>query len=167
MTAEIHEKQSKVAELSKDTASMWNNHKLADLREAFSDQMLGMSLIGNQHPEFFLKQSGSYLRGSVLAMMLAAGKDDSEAELYEYVIQKEERLSAGDMTAYDELKSKINELRLESAGAINAIGKNRLGLESQIRKLESRREFVRILSVSLSLLGLVLVMLKDLPVWKR
>lgn len=45
LDAEIQEKQSKVAELNKDVASMWDNHKLADLREAFSDQMLGMFLI--------------------------------------------------------------------------------------------------------------------------
>ena len=131
LDAEIQEKQSKVAELNKDVASMWDNHKLADLREAFSDQMLGMFLLGGQHPEFFLGQSGSHLRGSVLAMTAAASRDDREmAELKKYTVQREKRLSAGDIAAYRELKAKIDELRLGSAQAINTIGKDRLDLES-------------------------------------
>ena len=148
---------------------MWDNHKLADLREAFSDQMLGMFLAGDsQHQDFFLKQSGLYLRGSVLAMTAAASKGDREmAELQKYTVQREKRLSAGDIAAYRELKAKIDELRLGSAQAIETIGKDRLGLESQIGELESRRELVRILSIGLSLLGLVIVMLKDFPVWRR
>ena len=40
LDAEIQEKQNKVAELNKDVTSMWDNHKLANMREVFSDQML-------------------------------------------------------------------------------------------------------------------------------
>lgn len=166
LDAEIREKQGNLTKLNKKSDLMWGSHQLGDQREAFSEQLLGMFLVGKQHPEFFLTASGSHLRGAILAMMTAADESDDQGILQKEVGDLERRMSAGDLKAYSELKSKMDKLRLQSRDAINALRELRLTLEGSIRSLEAEKEFLRLFSVALNLFGLIIVMLKDLPVWK-
>ena len=162
----IRTKQSDLTKLSKKSDLMWGSHQLGDQRVAFSEQLLGMFLVGERRPEFFLTASGYHLRGAVLAMMTAADESDDQGTLQREVGVLERRLSTGDLKAYSELRSKMDELRLKSRDAINDLAEERGTLESDIRELEAKKELVRLFSVALNLLGLIIVMLKDLPVWK-
>lgn len=70
------------------------------------------------------------------------------------------------MKAYSNLKKRIDKLRLKSMSAINAITKQRSLLERDIGILEAKRHLIHLVSVGLNILGLSIVMLKDLPVWR-
>ena len=76
LDAEIQSVQETHAELGTKITSMWNNHKLADVRVTSADQFFGLLFVGDETigNSFFLNQIGLNLRGATLAMMIAAGK---------------------------------------------------------------------------------------------
>ena len=167
LDAKIQGMQKDRAELGSKITELWDSHKLADARSASADQFLGLLLIGGEGTQdFFLKQINIHLRGSLLAMMAATGKsvpDEPPPEVQQLSV----RLLKGDLKAYAKFKSNTDSLRLESQEKINALGKERYQIEEKIKSFESNGKVLQMLSVGLNIFGLILVMLKDLPVWKR
>ena len=157
-------------EIGKNIDLMWSNHELADLREALAGQFIGMfvaSITTTQNGgDFFLSEAGQRLRGAVLAMMVAADQTDEDDHLKTTVSGLEQQLRNRDLGAYSNLREVINDLRLQSIQAINELSEQKAALVAQIDDKESGRDRIRIWFVGLNLLGLAIVMLKDLPVWR-
>ena len=76
------------------------------------------------------------------------------------------QLKSGDLDSYDALVDVLSMERFASAGTLNEE-------RDQISELKNKRSGIRLMSrtygviqVSLNLLGLVIVLLKDLPIWR-
>jgi len=147
---------------------LWNNHQLADEREARGEVFLGAYLSASPgHEEFFLVRAGTSFRGAVLAMIAAADQGERIDELRREVARLEQLMRSDVSTAYAEFKGLIDSLRLQSQRAINAESASVRTFQQNKRAEETRRDRLRLVFVGLSLLGLAMVLLKDLPVWKR
>ena len=152
---EILKSQERQAELSASIETKWDNHKLADSREARADQLVGLALLATstETQGRLIDAASGYLIGAVLAMDLAAQNRMSEDEV---------------MTLdYNGRKAILDKLRLESKDAIDAVAIDRRKVEQEINEKRSRRGRLRMWAVALNLLGVAVVMLKDLPVWKE
>ena len=134
--------------------SKWDNHQLGDLREAQADQLLGLALLATSSDaqEVLIGRATAFLHGAILAMDVAANNR-----------MDEESVRA---LGYEALKDLLNTLRLESRDAINAEAVEKERVETEIERKRSRRSSLRLWAVMLNILGLAVVMLKDLPVWK-
>ena len=166
LDAKIQAMEKSKDELTGKINLLWDNHKLADTRSREADLFLGIFTVVEQNSDFFLSQIGQNLRGAILAMMAAADKEIPD-DTPDDVIKLETRLLTGNLEAYSALKKRIDVLRLESRKAINAINKERRLEENEIRRLEKNSDLVRLLYIGLNILGLIVVMMKDLPIWKQ
>ena len=147
---------------AKDTSSVlssridtkWENHQLADLREAQADQHAGLSLLAtsNEIEVVLVNAAAGSLSGAILAMDLAAYNRLSEDEIA--------------VLGYNARKALLNDLRLESRDAINELAAEKQPVDNEVVEKEDRRSRLRMLAMALNLLGLAIVLLKDLPVWK-
>ena len=148
---------------------MWNSHLLADEREARAELFLAEHLSApSEFREFYLSRAGASFRGAVLAMIAASDQGEERTnELQGVVAQLEPTLLSDVATAYGEFKTLIDELRRQSGDSINAASKSVKELQQDRRETESRRDRLRSIFTGLSLLGLAIVLLKDLPVWKQ
>ena len=73
---------------------------------------------------------------------------------------------SGNLNAYDTLVSVLAIERFSSAAKLNEEREHISKLENQRSRIRSRSKTYGIIQVSLNLLGLVIVLLKDLPVWR-
>ena len=160
----IAEARSDVATMLRTVDSSWNSHLQADQRSSAAAMFLAQ-VGGNPNTQFLLDQAASHLRGATLSMW-AASRQDVPDETPENVARLEQKLRAGDLSAYAEFTSEIECLRTLSATHISELAQEIDKRRIEIDSMESRESDAYRSYFFLSLLGLVVAMCKDLPVWK-
>ena len=168
--AEIKKKRIASLDLGKKIDGRLDSFIRGNAQSISAEMLFGLFLspIQSMQASAFLRERISKNLGEVyLTMMLAAGqdlpKDDTPLEELS-CFQK--RISRGDLTAFRELNGAIDGLRFKAKDALSELNKTRGKREREIASLEAKEKRVRHLATGLNLLGLIIVMLKDLPVWK-
>lgn len=161
--AEIAAARTEVAAMLRTTDSSWNSHLQADQRSSAAAMFLAQ-VGGNPNTQFLLDQAASHLRGATMSMWAASGQDVAD-ETPANVARLEQKLRSGDLSAYAEFTSELDRLRLLSATHISELGKSIDRRRLDIDSMESEESDTYRTYFFLSLLGLVVAMCKDLPVW--
>ena len=65
------------------------------------------------------------------------------------------------------MASTLNHLRLESSDALNGLANQRAESEARLQNVEFSHDRMRGWQSSMNILGLVIVLLKDLPIWRK
>ena len=97
--AEIAEARTEVAAMLRTADSSWNSHRQADQRSSTAAMFLAQ-VSGNPNAPFLLAQAATHLRGATLSMWAASGQD-VPAEPPENIAKLEQKLRAGDLSAYE------------------------------------------------------------------
>lgn len=158
---EIIELDSKIKEINLSVDRLWDSHKLSDNRK-FSVDLFVTQLSGpDKNQAVVLSNIADYMMGSILAMYSATDLDIPKSGPGEIDL-----LRQGNWDAYKKLEKLLESLRKKSIEAINKrkIQKDKLIAEKQ--KFEQREKAVNFWFTFLNILGLIVVLLKDLPVWK-
>ena len=168
----LHQTRESVQEISKEIAEsrrrvdrLWSNHLVADRQSIAGDLLYAQAMSENGKPEFILERAAYYLWSATLAMWIASGKHEAET-MEEKLLRFKESLAHGDIRGYEQFKLKINQLRELSATNINGHTAELRAAESRIESLQSRESLLYMAYVFFNLLGLMVTMCKDLPVWK-
>lgn len=98
--------------------------------------------------------------------MWAASGEPVPDEPPEEIATFEEQLRKGNADGYASLKAEIDRLRLLSQTRLNALSSETRAAESRIASLQTRESWVYLAYVFFNLLGLMVTMCKDLPVWR-
>lgn len=163
----IGETVSEIAQASSQFDRMWSSHLISDRRSAAADSLFGQAL-GSDSREaqnFLLKQTGYHLRGSLLAMMLAAEANVSDSTPTE-ITDLEKELERGNYRAFNAFKDMIDKLRLRSQKVLNDKGSTIRELQKNMQLLRRQESILYLAVVFFNLLGLIVVMCKDLPIWR-
>ncbi|MDE0029451.1 MAG: hypothetical protein OXU42_08650 [Deltaproteobacteria bacterium] len=159
---------SEVAEMRNRSDTLWSSHRLADQRSTAADVFLAMALAQRSDTEalpVLLQQTAAQLQGAVLAMSAASGEAVPD-EPPEEIQRLYAALLAGDLNGYASLRAEIDERRLLSQSTINQLASDVGSTELRIDSLRARESTLYLAYVFLNLLGLMVTMCKDLPVWK-
>lgn len=160
--------KAEIAETRRAVDRLWNSHLQADQRFATADVFFAQALESDTSQKvrsFLLVQAAEHLRGAVLSMWAASGEPVPDKPP-EAVAAAEHLLHKGDTNGYVSLKSEINRLRLLSQTHINGRAAAIRAAESRVEALQARESHVYLAYVFFNLLGLMVTMCKDLPVWK-
>ena len=167
--AKIKKKGKACSDLGEKIDGMLDAFIRGNTQSISTEMLFGLFLAPNQSPKssaFLREQISKNLDEVYLTMMLAAGQEMPKDTLPEELTGFHERIRSGDLTAIRELNGAIDGLRWKSKDALSKLQKTRKNREREIVSLEAKEKRVRHISIGLNLLGLVIVMLKDLPVWK-
>jgi hypothetical protein len=158
-------KTNEAAASRESISQLWQNHMLADRRETSAD-FFWSELVANPQASNALRPLIAHnLLGATLAMTAAAAQKVTN-EAPTDVRKLDERLRNGDLMANADWKANIDALRLKSQAAINARGNNAVQLDSEVRTLRARQSVASQVLFTLTVLGLIAALLKDLPVWR-
>ena len=161
----IAEERSEIATTRGQINLLWDSHRLADNRSTSADIFVAGAFGGNSNSSFLLGQAAYQLRGAILAMWAASGEPVPDAPP-ENIQSFEASLRDGDLGAYAELKSEIDRLRLLSQQHINGFTSVVDSAESRIANLQTWESLTHLAYVFFNILGFIVAMAKDLPVWK-
>lgn len=158
---------SEIAEANVQFDRMWDSHLMSDRRSSVADSLFGQALASNSEEvrTFLLTQTGYHLRGALLAMMVAADADVTD-ETPEEISKIEGELAHGKYKAFRKFKELIDQNRLESQKVLNNRRSTIRDLQKNMELLRRQESIVHLAIVFFNLLGLIIVMCKDLPVWK-
>ena len=161
----INVMQLEIVETRRAVDRLWSSHLQADQRSASADVFFAQALGSDIGQGFLLEQAASQLAGAVLSMMAASG--EPVPDVLPATIAAEKRLLVdGKAQGYVSLKSEIERLRLRSQRHINGRVDEIPAKESLVESLQARESRVFLAYVFCNLLGLLVTMCKDLPVWK-
>ena len=163
--AAIQEAKSKVTDIRSKKDLAWSSHLLADQRSTAADVFIAEALGGSSNAPFLLNQATLQIRGAVMAMW-AATDEEMPDESPEWLQILEAALLEGNLPAYTGLKSEINKLRLRSQSYVNQLATDIRSAESRIESLETQEYSVYMAYVFFNLIGLIIAMCKDLPLWR-
>lgn len=164
----IVEKRSEITGGQQEVDTLWNSHRQADERTTAADIFYAEALGQNSNTSFLLGLTADYFMGAVLSMYAAAKHPEQVPDVPpEDIVSFLSMLRKGDHDAYLGLKSEINELRFESIRFINKLSEDIRSAESRVHLLEAQEARIYFTHVFFNLLGLIVVMCKDLPVWKK
>ena len=169
-THDIAMKSSMVSEYRREIDNKWSNWILAAQRKEAADlyvaDELGIPLNANPIRDQFIRDKiAGLLQGAILAMTVASGKqvpDETPSAIQDYM----DKLRSGDYSAYRFLLSEINSLEKASQDSIKQLSDNIKLKETEIIDLRNRESMFYMMFVCFNILGLIIVMLKDLPIWK-
>ena len=159
---DIYAERGKISQLIETYQRLWTNHTRADMQASTADILITRVPLHQQPSE----RAGRHVWAAVLSMSAATGAPN-DPELIDHVNELRNRFDAGHLTAYTEMTALLNDLRQESGDALNEQVAQRSVSERRLHALERRYNLNRIWQSSLNVLGLVLVLLKDLPIWGR
>ena len=162
---DINAMKSEIADTRRAADRLWSNHRQADQRSTSADVFFGQALGSDTSRSFLLEQAAHQLRGAVLSMWAASGEPVPDKPP-ETIAAAERQLRAGDARGYGSLKNEIDRLRLLSQKHINKRAGDIRAAESRVESLQARQSWVYLAYVFFNLLGLMVTMCKDLPVWK-
>lgn len=162
----IQEHTKRATALRDKQRILWDNHQLADERLRAAAIFVALSSQPSENRRFLLSQVASNLGGSVLAMSAAAAIANLPDEPPKEVVDNERAILGGDLSGYNELVAQVEKLRLQSQVAINGVSAEARNLDAESDKLSGWSRWVQGVQVSLTIVGLIVVLLKDLPVWK-
>ena len=104
----------------------------------------------------------------LLAQTTAADYEETDYEATaKQVSRLETRLRGGDETAYEELTNIYGAWRLHSIRALQTDAAGIRGMERRHRQKRSERDSGRTFRLGVALWGLIILMLKDVPMWRR
>ena len=83
------------------------------------------------------------------------------------VAELRKSFEAEDFSAYWEMNTILNDLRDVSVDAIDDRASQRTESEARLQELELSHGRVRALQSGMNIFGLMIVLLKDLPIWRR
>lgn len=161
----ISSAQSEIAEMRREVDRQWSSHLQADQRSTAADSFFAQALGSSSSQSFLLQQAAYQLRGAVLSMWAASGEPVPDKPPEE-ITTFEEQLRKGNPDGYASLKAEIDRLRLLSQTRLNALSSETRAAESRISSLQTRESWIYLAYVSFNLLGLMVTMCKDLPVWR-
>ena len=150
----------------KDRADrLWASHMQGDQRETAANVFISLALSdGPRTSQHAFDKAAHYLGSALLAMWVAAG-DKAAGAVPLNVEEAKSNLRQGNLTAYKELSAAIGLFRNKSAGLIKDLDEQADTAKARAMELDARQNFIYFLQVALNLLGLCLVMCKDLPIW--
>ena len=163
--ASIAGERSEIAETYREVDRLWSSHRQADQRSTAADVFFAQAIGEESSRELLLQLAAQQLRGAVLSMWVASGEPVPERTPAE-IAELEARLGKGDVGGYAPLKAKIDELRLLSQSHLNEKSARIRAGEARIEALEARESAIYLAYVFFNLLGLMVAMCKDLPVWR-
>ena len=162
----IESLQNAIDDSYRITSTKWENYKSGERRRAFADQFMAR-IFATPHIEtekHSVELAVRYLGGAVSAFATVIGGETDETR--SQVQSLEERIRAKDADAYVELTHLIRNLEEKALIAINQVRDERAKLQKEENSNKKKRESVRIWFVALNILGLAIVLLKDLPIWR-
>ena len=154
-----------IAEKRRQIDRLWSNHRQADQRATAADVFFGQAIGTESERLVLLQLAALQLRGAVLSMWVASGRPVPEQTPAE-ISALEVRLGKGDVGAYGPFKSEIDGLRLLSQPHLNGMSAGICAAEARIEVLQVRESWFYLAYVFFNLLGLMIAMCKDLPVWR-
>lgn len=157
--------RSEIAETYRKIDRLWSNHRQADQRSTAADVFFAQAIGEKSSRATLLQLAAQHLRGAVLSMWVASGEPVPE-QTPVAIAALEAKLSSGDVNGYAPLKAKIDELRLRSQSHLNEMSAGIRAAEARIESLEARESTIYLTYVFFNLLGLIVAMCKDLPVWQ-
>ena len=145
-----------------------------------SGQFLGLSKMGDGVPDtsekmtmssrsFLLEQASSYALDAMQTKLVAARLYRTHAEIdkdRQLTRGLAENLKLGNVETYNEIRRFMRAETVRAAEALNALRSKLKHLRTEIAADESRHGHYRTLQIALNLLGLAIVLLKDLPIWR-
>ena len=164
---EITAKKSEIADTRRTVDRRWSSHLQADQRSTAADVFFALALgeDSEKSRSFLLEQAAQQLGGAVLSMWTASGQPGPD-EKPEPIATAEHQLGGGNAKGYVSLKSEIDRLRLLSQTHISKRADDIRAAELRVESLQAREYWVYLAYVFFNLLGLMVTMCKDLPVWK-
>lgn len=160
--------RSELKTLREQKDLFWSSHLLADQRSTAADIFFGQALGVGSNIAFLLGQTAGHLQGAVLAMWAASGEPvpavpPKKIQSLHNDLRKGNQL----LSAYMGLKSEIDRLRLLSQSHVNRLSSDIDAKESVIQSLESRETSIYLAHIFFNLLGFIVTVCKDLPVWRN
>ena len=162
---EIAKAKAEIMTLQDQRDLLWSSHFLADQRSTAADFFLAEALGESPNTSFLLDRTAYQLQGAVLAMLVSSG-EEVPGQTPEKIQKFIAALRKGDKSAYTGLQSEIDRLRLLSQSYINQLSADIRSIESRIESLDARESSLYLVYVFFNVLGLIVTMCKDLPVWK-
>ena len=162
----IEDTENTISELNRRVRTLWANHTLAAQREAAADTIAALITLTDAPHPFVISRSGAHLQGAILTMWAATG-DEDDTNLQSTVSALMEKLNAGQLNSYDSMSAILDVQRLRSADVVNELYGEVADYEARLRELRKQRDRIRALQSFLNIVGLIVVLLKDLPIWKR
>ena len=163
--ADIRQAQREISEMRRKVDRLWGNHLQADQRSTAANVFFAQALAPSANRSFLLQQAAYQLRGAVLSMKVASGEkvpDEVPAEIAAF----EKQLGEGDVRGYSSFKQEIDRLRLGSQSRLNGLADDIRAAEARIESGQAWESWIYLAYVFFNLLGLMVTMCKDLPVWR-
>lgn len=162
---DVAQAQMKVSETRRTVDRLWGNHLQADQRSTAADVFFAQALLSSANRSFLLGKVAYQLRGAALSMRAASGESVSD-EVAAEIAAFEKQLGEGDARGYVSLKEEIDRLRLGSQDRINGLADEIRVMEARVEAGRTRESWIYLAYVFFNLLGLMITMCKDLPIWK-
>ena len=182
----MHRTRILISELETKLQRRWDSHKLAENRLSTAELFAGLVVQNTKTgiSKFIVPRTSKNIADAIITMRLSHSdvqKSDQETSkifqpvctdmkpdqhLETKVNQLSQRLTNGDLNAYDKLISLLDAERLLSACAVNSTRTKISALENELLEVSAYSDFLRGLQISLNLIGLIIVLLKDLPIWR-
>lgn len=165
----VNAERAEISQLTESYQRLWSSHTLAEQRAA-SANMLG-GLIAQSQPgpphQFLLDGTDYHMVGAIDTMWDATGEMERDPVFDACVAELRQRLRDGDVSAYKPMSVMLGRLRSSSRDAMNERAKERRESEIRLQALETRLDSTRRWQATLNIIGLLLVLFKDLPIWRR
>ena len=161
----VKEASTEIAETRRGVDRLWSNHLVAEQRSTTGDIFFAQAMLQDQNLEFLQERAAYLLWSGAFSMWVASGEPEPE-RTQEKLLAHKELLAQGETSAYSALKGEINRFRELSATYINEQTAKIRAAESSIESLQAYEYFLYMAYVFFNLLGLMVTMCKDLPVWK-
>ena len=172
METNVNRLQAMLSEFNTVVEDRWRQHTIADNRAETAHLMFALAAAfprGNQPDPFLLDRAGVSLRGAITTMWFSTpGTENENIEaLSSTVDDLRAKLNGGDLAAYTEMTKILFDQDARSTHAIREFRERIAKGEAQMNGFRLDVERRRDEQVGLNIIGLVVVLLKDLPIWGR
>lgn len=171
MDANISKMEAMIGEISAVADTRWSWHILADRQAATADVMAafaGYSAREGVRPDpFLLTYAGSYLQRAIQTMWSSLPSSDEKEPMTSTLQDLLQKLNDGDLSAYFEMSEIHADQGSRSTRAIGELRTEVARFKALVEGLRLRVDWVRGWQAGLNILGLVIVLLKDLPIWRE
>ena len=166
-----NELQAEISELNAIADRQQRHHIQADETAETADTMVAFALYavrdGKRPDPFLVNRAGVYLKRAITTMWVSTVGAERDEALFSTVEDLRAKLNGGDLAAYDEMSKIFNEQAIRSNRAVSEFREEIAEYEAQVMGLWLRVDRVRDSQAGLNIIGLVIVLLKDLPIWGR
>ena len=173
LDARLSETQAGIGELNAYAGQRLSQHIMAEARGATADLMFALAVDpvrnGARPNSLLLIHAGTNLHAAIRLMWLStSGAEKENLEILSSTLDDlVAKLVGGEIAAYHEMTEMLADRDSRSNRASLKFVEQNAEYEVQIQGLRRRVDRVRDLQAGLNILGLVIVLLKDLPVWGR